>query len=239
VKAGKERHMRRLARFAAAATVVGSLIVTAAWTALAIAAAEPTSSCVATGAGGPPFYICTVYESLAGAHSELSDVVPIPPSAGPPVPSAMDIALFTDPALPPTDRTNWSDVIVFSPPSGPNAPFGTVQFLSNGCSSPAPTETDISCFPAAATQPPTQEIQVGTGYDSQDCTPFQAFSPQLGGAPYAVGHACSDATLNEPGANIPEVPMSFMLPVAAMGVFGVAGLKRRRKAVNKVPADLS
>jgi hypothetical protein len=151
----------------------------------------------------------------------------------------MDIALFENPALPPTDRTNWSDVIVFSPPSpsNPNAPFGTVQFLSNGCASGPQSQTDITCFPAATTQAPIQEIQTGTGYDSQDCTPFTAFSAQLGGAPYAVGQACSDAALNEPGTNIPEVPMSFMLPVAAIGIFGAAGLKRRRKVVDKPSAD--
>jgi hypothetical protein len=229
--------MRRLARFAAAATVVGSLLLTAAWTVLALAQAEPTSSCVATGSSSPPFYNCTLFESLAGAQSELSDVVALPPATGAqPVPETMDVALFENPQLPATDRTNWSDVIVFTPPSGdPNAPNGTVQFLSNGCASGPSNQTDISCFPAAATQPPIEEIQSGTGYDSQDCTPFQALTSA--GAPYAIGHACSDAALNEPGANIPEVPMSFMLPVAALGIFGAAGLKRRRKAVNKPSAD--
>ena len=233
--------MRRLARLAAAATVVGTLLLTAAWTALALAQAQPTSSCVATGNAGPPFYNCTLFESLAGASSELSDVVAIPPAAsGAPVPGPMDVALFENPALSPMDRTNWSDVIVFTPPTtpaDPNAPFGTVQFLSEGCASGTSNETDISCFPAAASQPPIEEVQMGTGYDSADCTPFQALSPQLGGAPYAIGHACSDAALNEPGANIPEVPMSFMLPVAALGVFAATGFKRRRKAVNNPPAD--
>jgi len=231
--------MRRLARLAAATTVVGTLLLTAAWTALALAQVQPTSSCVATGSPTPPFYNCTVYESLAGAPSELSDVVALPPSNAPPVPSAMDIALFENPQLPTTDRTNWSDVIVFAPPSPTgNAPFGTVQFFSNGCASGTQNQTDISCFPAAATQPPIQEVLTGVGYDSADCTPFQAISPQLNGAPYAIGHACSDAALNpEPGANIPEVPMSFMLPVAALGVFAATGFKRRRKAVNNLPAD--
>jgi hypothetical protein len=229
--------MRRLARFAAAATVVGSLLLTAAWTALALAqAVPPPSSCVANPTG-PPFYTCTLEESLNGAQSELSTVVPLPPP-GPAVPATMDIAFFENPALLPADRTNWSDVIEFSPPSpsNPNAPFGTVQFLSNGCASGPQSQTDISCFPAQATQPPIQEIQTGTGYDSQDCTPFQAIEPQSG-IVYAVGQACSDAALNEPGANIPEVPMSFMLPVAALGIFGAAGLKRRRKAVDKPSAD--
>jgi hypothetical protein len=229
--------MRGLVRLAAGATVLGVSLLVPVWTVLA--QVQPTSSCVATGSGGPPFYNCVVYESLAGNPAEISDVVPLPPAAGtPPVPSAMDIALFQDPQKPPTDRTNWSDVVVFSPPSSanPSAPFGTVQFLSNGCSSPAPTETDISCFPAAATQPPIEEIQTGTGYDSQDCTAFQAIEPQTA-IVYAVGHACSDAALNEPGANIPEVPMSFMFPVVSMGIFAAVGFKRRRKAVSKLPAN--
>jgi hypothetical protein len=145
----------------------------------------------------------------------------------------MDIALFENPQLPATDRTNWSDVIVFAPTSA-SAPFGTVQFLSNGCASGPQSQTDITCFPAMATQPPIQEIQTGTGYDSQDCTPFQAITQ---GIVYATGLACSDAALNEPGSNIPEVPMSFMLPITAAGIFAFAGLKKRRKAVNNLPAE--
>jgi hypothetical protein len=185
----------------------------------------PASSCMQTGIG-PPFYTCTLYESAkdatgAEAPSELSDVLPIPPSmTAPPVPAAIEVAIVENGNLTQTDPHNWSDVVQFLPPTA-NSPFGSVQMLSNGCATVPDNETDISCFPAATQF--AQEVGM-TGNDFQDCTFFLA---NFQGAPYAQVQACSGAPINEPAPNIPEAPLAAMLPIAAVGVVGAVGFGRR------------
>jgi hypothetical protein len=183
--------------------------------------AAPTSFCVA----GPPVQ-CTFFESAgaAGAPSEISDIVPVADSSGAPVP-ASTIALFENPALLPDDPKNWSEVIEFIPDQPGATTSHSAQMFSEGCRSGPTNETDISCFPPSANQF-VMEVQQGAGDDFQDCTHFIAQSPSM--QQFAQITACSDAALAEqPGPNVPEVPLVAMLPLAALGVVATIGLRRR------------
>jgi hypothetical protein len=139
-------------------------------------------------------------------------------------------ALVENPALPQTDPTNWSDVVIFSPAVTPSGSTSAVDLLSEGCGTANPL--DISCFPTA--QEVNQfvpEVQAGTGNDFTDCTPF-TFT--LAGPPpqlIADVTACSDSPAVETGDTvpIPEVPMPILLPIAALGLIGAAGFRKLRR----------
>lgn len=186
---------------------------------LAAHAASPTSSCVSNGQGQ---WQCRFFESLNGAPSEISDVVPVPSDATGAAPGAT-IALVENPALPQNDPKNWSEVIEFTPNPGAAT---SAQMFSEGCSSGPTNETDISCFPPPPASQFVTEVQQGTGDDFQDCTTFDALASD--GHAFAVITACSDAALAEqPGPSVPEVPMALMLPLAAVGVVAAFGVRRR------------
>jgi hypothetical protein len=196
------------------------------------AAATPTSFCVSGANAGFPV-ACTLYESRAGAPSEVSDVVPIPQPPGV-VPSNTTV-LIENPNLPQNDPKNWSDVIEFIPQT-PGSPVGSpstsVEMLSVGCGN-LQDPTDITCFPAAATV--TQfvvETQTGTGDDFRDCTPFSVI---FQGQDAVDVHACSDSPAVETGDTvpIPEVPLPILLPIGALGVV-VAGYGWRRRTSSRV-----
>jgi hypothetical protein len=162
--------MLRLARVIAIAAASGVFL---AIPPLATHAAVPSSSCIPSSTGYP--VTCTLYESLSGAPSEVSDVV----STQLVVPSGIAV-LLENPNGSQTDLTNWSDVIEFLPqaPGSPNSL--SVQFLSEGCGN-LQNPFDVSCFPS----PPQVEqfileVQTGVGDDFRDCTSFPVLFQGLG-----------------------------------------------------------
>jgi hypothetical protein len=200
---------------------------------------EPTSFCNMMVGAVPPVF-CTLYEDDAtGTPSEVSNAVALPPGVFVPPGFA---ALLQDPGVHDTGPKNWSDVVDFIPDcqGQPGCQIaGSVQFLSEGCGDAATNPFDITCFPSATqlSQPPTIETQQpasGTPNDFTDCTVFVYAPPSFNSQPFAQINACSDAhTLSDtgpdqPGPNIPEVPLAVMLPFVALGSVTVVALRRRR-----------
>lgn len=141
----------------------------------AAAAAQPsvasaaTAGACTTDANGA--IACNVYEkNNKGGPSDISAVFKLPHPVFPGY-----IVFVDDPAKPTNDRSNWSDILHFlADPSGYSTSY---QLLSKGCNAGS---TNVGCFPsyASVVAPGNTlfmaEVQQGTGYDSEDWTPYYA-----------------------------------------------------------------
>lgn len=139
----------------------------------ATASAILSSSC--TNDEGDSGFTCNFYESLNGAPSEISDVVPFP--AGQSV-TAGYIVLLESPAASHTDPTQWSDVLHLIDGGGGLAT--SAQLLSIGCNC-FPTSDTVQASPNAFVVEP----QGGAPDNFQFTSGFNTFNI-FGGSPVAT-----------------------------------------------------
>jgi hypothetical protein len=209
--------MLRLARVIAIAAASGVFLAAPP---LAAHAAVPTSSCTLH-TNAPED--CTTYESQNGVPSEVSDVVPTFNT----VPARI-IAFYENHLLNIDDPHNWSDVVEFVPTAPGSQQSTSVMMLSVGCGN-LNDPTDITCFPPRSSVfavNPEAPPNPATGNDFTDCSTAYSIADATGHA-LVAGHVCSEASADAPV--VPEAPTPILLPIAALGVFGLLGFRRLRR----------